>query len=344
MVWKWPEISQFQDCGRVAEDIGVYDPSKGLSLNTNMVKPPYPTSKALRRSVTLVMTLPLAVVSLTVTALCFVLTTGIATLYLCFRSQPEVKATSPYLSLPMILGIYLLLSGALLHLIASISTSPALSFCNLILWINSVGLCLMFAPLLVRLMRIHRIFNSMKAMEGEWSDRVLFLWTILLVSVMVLINAVWTATSKLYAKKHKDCDMTTTPPLCKVMYLCYSSHLHFWVLLVLAYVAMLMLSVMVLAFKTRKIRQSNFKDTKVINVFLVMETYFCIYSLSLWGALRIIGNMQQSDIMYFLGNILLPMTCLLLIFGTKVWPPLKRFMTVSKVESNTHTYPCVLSR
>ena len=41
----------------------------------------------------------------------------------------------------------------------------------------------MFAPLLVRLMRIHRIFNSMKAMEGEWSDRVLFLWTILLVSV-----------------------------------------------------------------------------------------------------------------------------------------------------------------
>lgn len=307
------------------EDIGMYDPSKGLWLNTNKVKPPYPTIKALKESVTLTMALPLAVVSLTVSVLCFVLTTGIAILYLCFRSQPEIKATSPYLSLPMILGIYLLLIGALLHLMASISPSPALSFCNIILWMNSVGFCLIFAPLLVRLMRIHRIFNSMKAMEGEWSDRVLLLWTLLLVSVMVLINALWTATDKLHAKKHEDCDMTTTPPLCKVMYLCYSTYLHFWVLLVLAYVAILMLSVMVLAFRTRKIRLSNFKDTKVINVFLMMETFFCIYSLSLWGALRIIGNIQDSDIIYFLGNILLPMTCLLLIFGTKVWPPLKQF-------------------
>ena len=53
-----------------------------------------------------------------------------------------------------------------------------------------------------------------------------------------------------------------------------------------------------------------------------------------------IGNVQHSEIVYFLVSIPLPMTCLLLFFGSKVWPPLKWFMTISRVESNTPSnYP-----
>ena len=104
--------------------------------------------------------------------LAYILTTIILVLFLYWRNEPEIKATSPYLSLVMFAGCYLLYTAITFQVI---SKSFAVGFnmftaaCNIDSWFGFIGLNLIFGTLFVRLLRINHIFRVFQKTSKIWS-------------------------------------------------------------------------------------------------------------------------------------------------------------------------------
>ena len=125
-------------------------------------------------------------VLLTIEAVLIILTTVILILFLYYHNAPEIKATSPYLSLTMFVGCYSMFLSGKIRVI-----SPALAvihdgtfFCTAPKWCLSLGIYLIFAPLITKMLRVYRIFTYFGKMGKLWSDRVLFAGTMVIVGVL----------------------------------------------------------------------------------------------------------------------------------------------------------------
>ena len=91
-------------------------------------------------------------VLLTIEAVLIILTTVVLILFLYYRNAPEMKATSPHLSLIMFLGCYILFAGATIETISPYVIHDGVFFCNLPRWTLSLGAHLVFAPLIMRML------------------------------------------------------------------------------------------------------------------------------------------------------------------------------------------------
>ena len=148
-----------------------------------------------------------------------------ATLLLWFRTEKDIKASSPYLSLLTFIGCTLLTVSAILFVVTSaynISDYAFAALCNIQVWFISLGFNLIINTLFVRLFRVYRLFQPDNYKKGGllWSDRSLVMIIILLTSYSAVVNALWLSLDPYRKQQDESYKSQETPPNFEVKLLC----------------------------------------------------------------------------------------------------------------------------
>ena len=203
--------------------------------------------------------------TIAVTGVCYLFTTIVLLLFIYYRNQPEIKATSVWLSLCMLLGCYFILSGALNHFITSgekvRSRSRRVFACNIITYFVSLGADLLITTLLAKVLRIWRIFTLHGRTGKVWTYPSLLGFIGIVIAVKVVLLAIWTIVDP-YTKTDKEKLVHEDGFGSTYVQLCESEYYSIWLVLVYGYSAIIGLVLIGASLKTRKVKQENFKDTK----------------------------------------------------------------------------------
>eukprot|EP00731_Ephydatia_muelleri_P035875 Em0173g2a len=216
-----------------------------------------------------------AVVVLTLTGIVALLTTVVLILLLYYRTESEIKATSPKISIFMFIGCYLLCAAIGLEVVFRIivvegkATKVA---CNVTVWPASIGLNLILTTLLVRLARVYYLFSSIRVLQKErelWTDRTLFCVVLLVVLGNVVLLTTWAVVDN-YHVEDGIVTSTSAAKHSSVRQYCKSKYLMLWLPLICLYSLVIIGAIIVLTTLTRKIKRRHFKDTKKVNAFIFM--------------------------------------------------------------------------
>ena len=257
--------------------------------------------------------------------LAYIMTTVILVLFLYWRNEPEIKATSPYLSLVMFAGCYLLYTATVM---GTINRSFVIEFnaftvmCNIDVWVEFIGLNLIFGTLFMRLLRVYHLFRVFRKTSKLWSNQFLFLGVMLICSGEVVILLLWTAIDTIQLETSEIYVPNAQPPYYSASATCSSINLGVWLALAFSYTGLILLFVMFLAIQTRRIKRQNFKDTKKVNVFIFITVTILATCLPLQYVFdytqlnSLIGGHIAVTIAYLSVGVL----CQLLMFVPKIFP------------------------
>lgn len=258
-------------------------------------------------------------------------------LYVVYRNEPEIKSTSLSLSLFMFSGCYLTLVYLILLLISdqpnnTVDVPFYTHLCALLQWTSGLGIPvpMIVATLLIKLIRIHYIFNKFATtgpapVGKQWSDMFLALLVLVTISPNILILIIWTASDAYTIKLHYSMQ---TQEYIEVDKQCDSDHLLIWIACWIVYLMFLLIALVVVAFKTRKVRLRHYKDTKKVNAFIFLLNLNIFFTVSYWALLRFITTKRHiSGIISHIGHSALVILCQVLLFAPKVLPPLWRSLS-----------------
>ena len=258
--------------------------------------------------------------------------TAVLILYLHFRTEPEVKATSITVSLGMFIGCYLMLSFVPLLLIESnpdsILGQPGNDIvCNFLIWLSGLGLpiILILDALFIKMIRVYVIFMNPHSYKKKLcSNSFLFLYMFLILLPHLLILTFWSATDTF---RNVRIESPQTSHLL-VAEACMSDHTIIWLCLLLIYIVAVAMALVILAFKSSAIRYKNFNDTKATNAFTFLVIFIEFLGLGYWYFYRnlepLYTHITENIIVLFCAHFTLPILCQLFLFVPKVYPPLKR--------------------
>ena len=145
----------------------------------------------------------------------FVFTTVILVLFIYHWNKPSIKATSPSLSILILAGCYMLYVGCVFAGARErIDFTYYGSLCESQLWFCVIGLQMIYSPLLMRLLRIYRFFFFIFKKPGKlWSNPAMLVFTIILVSVAIILMLLWSALDPLVTMYQPSVfDPTSNPP------------------------------------------------------------------------------------------------------------------------------------
>ena len=282
-----------------------------------------------------------------VTGVCYLFTTIILLLFIYYRNQPEIKATSVWLSLCMFLGCYFVTSGALDHFIASgeILTSQArrVATCNIDMYFVSLGVDLLITTLLAKVLRIWRIFTLHGRTGKVWTDPSLLGFIGFVIAVKIVLLAIWTIVDP-YTKTDKE-KLVHEDGLYEIVQQCESEYYYIWLMLVYGYSTVIGLVLIGASLKTRKIKQENFKDTKKITIVVTSLIFIALVCGALWGILRLIGDSIASKLVIGLAYCMIALLSEVFLFLPKILPALLRQfkLPTSDVRIKQHTQSSLLS-
>ena len=344
------DIAQVRDGATVHE--GFYHPVwKNITFTGNMQNGPLPSSK---RVIITDRASPLYTSFLSMClALCVVFVTFILVLYIYYHKEPEIKSTSSTLSLLMFLGCYIILFYLLLAAIYTqslVSSTSPFNICMALAWLNISGVSvpLILATLLVKMLRVYHIFTLYGKIGKMCSDTALLTYVLLLMSPCTLVLIFWSAVDPYTA----ETVIKERPGYTEVEQRCFSKHLLIWIGLLIVNLKALVVAILVVAVKTRKIRQTHFKDTKKVNAFLFIFLLLVFLTVSYWMILRSIGVKKgYTDIILHVSHIIIVLCCQGFLFVPKVIPPLRRSISKryqlqygsSQGSSKTHSTAVTLS-
>ena len=250
-------------------------------------------------------------------------------LYVCFRNEPEVKATSFTLSLLVFVGCYvnlayLIVLFCLNHTLDSINISRDNSLCLSLPWLANVGLSLplMLATLLVRMLRVYHIFNHAKLHLSLYcSDLALAFYVLLILFPGIIMNLVWVITDR-YGIYFEYQVRDSYVFLWKT---CRSNYQNAFVTTLCIYLLVLIIAVAVVAVVTRNVRLQHFKDTKKVNFVVFIFSITVVLSFSYWLLLRALGaKLYISNLPLHIAHSVYIAFFLGFLFVPKVFPPLWR--------------------
>lgn len=265
----------------------------------------------------------------TATAFCFIICTISLVLYVYFRREPAIKATSVSLSTMIFIGCYLLI---VYLLILNSSLLPSYYkqgkgfrnfMCACRTSFNGVGypLVLILSTLLVKLLRVYRLFN-LKKRVGKFttSNAALAVFVLLMTAPNALASIIWYVvdpytSTVIFSIRNRFLHISVQ---------CISNHFLLWSFLLLSYTVILSLLLIVFAILTRKIKYRNFKDTKKVSVLSFLLLFTCATTVFYVYLLRIIG---ADDIlphtMLQIGHYCAILECQGFIFAPKLLPIVK---------------------
>ena len=267
----------------------------------------------------------LMVIIFCICGLAYIMTTVILVLFLYWRNEPEIKATSPYLSLAMFAGCYLLYTAIVfetVHRSFVIGFEAFTAICNSDIWFGFIGYNLIIGTLFVKLLRINQIFRVFRKTSKLWSDQFLFLGVLLICSGILIILILWTAIDILHLEERRTYIPSAQPPYYQSTRRCTSRNLGIWVITAHAYNGVIILLVMFLAVQTRHIKRCNFKDTKKVNAYIFTVVAINAIAVPLWYIFSHtqvefqVGGHISSVIAY----LSIAMLCQLFLFAPKTLP------------------------
>ena len=263
----------------------------------------------------------------TISVFCIVFTTVMLVLFMYYRNEPEIKASSYNLSLCMFLGCYSLLIGTLTHTLACglvLNGHARPAVCIIIIATTSIGLDLVLTTLFTKMLRVYRVFTYFGKTGKAWSDRVLLLVIFMIVLGKILLLIAWFAVDTYQLEDVEMYQKEALPPYYEVIQQCRCRYLPYWLSSVFLYSGIILTVLLLLAFKTRKIERENFKDTKKVNAYtLSLFILICLF-LSLWWVLRTVNQTIASNLIIGAGYGMAAMFCQLFLFAPKTIPPFLR--------------------
>ena len=193
------------------------------------------------------------------------------------RKEKEVMALSFTLSIVIYIGsCFIILSGTLevLSLILAINnTHLSTLFCISIACSNRIGLAVLVLTCIVKTLRIWRIFSHFGKLSASWSDSRLLVVVLIGSAVMLVLSIVSASDIKYVIMRFFRND--TAPPYYEYSSTCFRSlslSQNFALNLVnyiqIAYFVILYITLLILAFKTRNIKRSQFRETKRTTIFI----------------------------------------------------------------------------
>ena len=303
--------------------LGTYDPLM-KPLNKNIINlTDYPRGEPLVQHV--LMHAVVASLLYIITIFAIVFTTFLFILILYLRKWPEVKSTSPYLSLFMLAGCYLLCFADIFHItFASFLLSPtaytAMLNIYFILAVNGISFILL--TLFIKLLRIYHIFVKVQLHFGPYwksfflAGVILFLSIVpnLIIALQIGLDTPHHAERILYALSGNELIAIKQAYPTTVR----SSFLSF--VAILAYFTVFLVCIIYLAIRTRKIEDNNFKDTKKVNLFVSLLVFVLALVLPLSILLYNAHQQTVADAVMICGVLVITLSCQLLLFLPKVLP------------------------
>ena len=206
-----------------------------------------------------------------VISVCMFTTALVVLSMLACRNRPEVMASSQWLNMILITGCYFLYISCLTrNLTGRYQSNNYILFtvlCNMEIWLWMIGLVLLLAALLFRLLRVYRIFQAYGKMSHYWKNKYLVMWICIILSGAVLMLTTWASVDLIRMVRRVNYQPNAPLPYFEERVICSCDTLGVWLAIALSYNGILMLFLVFLAVQTRKIRLSNFKNTKQINIF-----------------------------------------------------------------------------
>ena len=312
------EVNIFQVKNGTAVPIGCYNPhSQNLTLS---LPPETMISKDDFETVRLKLHPAMPIVTLIVVGLLVVVTTIILFLFLYEWNKPAIKATSPYLSLLILAGCYLLY-GAVTILAMREYIDNFGELCQALLCFDVVGMLLIYGTLFVRLLRVCRIFFCVFRKPGKlWSDWSLFIVVLLIVMVAAIILILWATMDPLLTIKIQFFIPFVDPPHHAAILFCDSNYYYAWIsVLYYVYLASIVFFVGILAIFTRKIKIAGFRDTKEVSMFIfisIAALTICFAYLTIFAEVGIIEAAYTFEVLQYLPVAIL---CKVFLFMPKIW-------------------------
>lgn len=244
-------------------------------------------------------------------------------LYCTFRKEPEVKATSFSVSIVLFIACYM----QILHMILLacdeqfvMPTKYANIVCLARIWLFSLPLSLLGATLLVRMIRVFRIFypNNFTRIGKSLSNHALLGYIVLLQLPTILITLLWSVTDPYRSLVNRK-ELTNSILLTDK---CISCHLSLWPSLLLGYDFVLYVALGVIAFKTRHIRRAHFNDSRRVNIFVVILICILTYLFLGWITAQVLKS--NAELLLHFGLTVIVCLMQVFLFVPKVWPPFKR--------------------
>ena len=311
----------YQSLGLLPKLIGIYSGTSNTLVNISIGKLVIEDPVFVRKL------LPLYFISLPL--LCFIFNTALLILYVCFRKDPNVKSTSISLSLILFVGCYLLI---VYTIILVVNVPLTFDICMVHGWLGGVGLSMqmILATILVKMLRVYHIFSLRKIMKPRLytSNFAHFLYTALVLSPNVAILILWTTIDPYHRDDTyvRQSDFTVT-----IIEDCQCTYPNVWFALLFVCSFLLAFAVVVVAFKSRKIRLAQFKDTKKVNLLIFLIIFIGCSTFGYWYIFSITDNHRiTSTYILFAGHIIAAFVTQFTLFVPKVWPPFIKIFHLSK--------------
>ena len=158
-------------------------------------------------------------------------------------------------------------------------------------------------------------------------DGFLFLYIILLTLPHMVILICWAAYDPPQSRKqiYDACTHYLSTDRCLGTKISLST----WVIVQITYSFALLVFLVVLSFKTSKIRYKNFQDAKATNTFVFITVFVTVSSVFYWIFFRALEssetNLQAAEHTAYIGSIVITMSNQIFLFVPKVYPPFKRW-------------------
>ena len=275
-------IDIYQASDKTVSLVGIFDSAvhKLVHWNANVI-----LLNGVEADVAFEKLLPTYIILCILIAICIAVNTTFMVLYVYFRKEPDIKATSMSLSLLIFIGCYLLTGFTIVAVTwhrYTLIPVPLWQLCVVNTWLSGLGVSipLILATILVKMLRIYYIFTRHSRIKVDFSksDYALALYTVLIVSPNVIVLIIWLIVDPFYDTLHR----TEYPELNLVVdkYHCKSNHQTVWFGILVLFFVVLSTAVITVAIKTRKIRQKHFKDTKKVNLLIFLLLFIITFTLS----------------------------------------------------------------
>lgn len=319
------EVRIYQVINASLELIGKYD--KDLNDSVILLRDISPPSDTFER-VFRVLPSWLSLIFNIITSFCVVFTSLMLLFMIVYRNRPEVKASSLYLNLLIFSGCYFIFVAAEMRTVSRgylIPNDHLFTFvCNIEAWFGSVGMNLIFSTLLVRLLRIRQIFKAYGKVSKYWGDGYLVLGVLLLCSGGLITLVSWTVVDKIRKTTTEEYISEGNPPYFEIQSICSSTNLGIWLAAAFSYTGIIIAIVIFMAIQTRKIKLSNFKDTKKVNAYIFFTVVTLSILLPLWFvADRALENDIVGHVTLTSAFVAVGLFCQLFIFVPRVYVTLR---------------------
>ena len=332
------EVFQILDNG-TQERVGLYDHSNASAFHVNISASDLPKDRLIRQYTYYLIPVPVAIVLYTLTSGVTIFTTIQLIIYLYYRDHKVIKATSPYLSLIMFFGCYLLCFSAIVNITRdSFVTNPVVytGIFRIIIPLTVNGTSLILITLFIKLLRVYRIFSSRleKDIGLCWSNGCLVFFVI---SLMVILNVLVIPMLIFETPTYNNYTLSRRPDDQEIL-------LHvrpvargtFGVGSIIAFMVIFLLLLSFFAIRTRKIRHKNFKDTKKINLLIALLIIISFFAGSLNIILYEIHEEPSANTVLIICLLSVPVLCQVILFSPKVAPVLLEYITSLHSQKSFH--------